>query len=345
MPGNYNVIGSSNYVKFVRGTPTAFENLATKNADTLYFVSETNATSGKLYLGSKLISGSTDISSLGDIIISSLGDKDILVYDDTEQAWVNSDINSIIGVMTGATANANGASGLVPAPTAGNQDKFLKADGTWAIPIIPTDSSVFTTNQNSELTLVGFENAAVGSLLQIDQSGDVSWVNPSTLQTDLSSVNNSISLLTNRVGSLESTKVSREIVQSLQDIDPTAQGVESIVYMVPNGQSSGNLYDEYMVVNGAVELIGSSYNGDLSGYVTTTTFQTTVGSLDSRLTTVENGLTAIPNTYVTLTKYNSEVGNLNYLIKSQSNGDTLVDQVNDLTDRLTWYFIEQQQGT
>lgn len=34
--------------------------------------------------------------------------------------------------MTGATSSAAGASGLVPAPSAGDQDKFLKGDGTWS---------------------------------------------------------------------------------------------------------------------------------------------------------------------------------------------------------------------
>ena len=34
--------------------------------------------------------------------------------------------------MTGATADAAGTSGLVPAPAAGDQDKFLRADGTWS---------------------------------------------------------------------------------------------------------------------------------------------------------------------------------------------------------------------
>ena len=38
-------------------------------------------------------------------------------------------------VMTGATSSANGAAGLVPAPLSADYDtKFLKADGTWAVP-------------------------------------------------------------------------------------------------------------------------------------------------------------------------------------------------------------------
>lgn len=34
--------------------------------------------------------------------------------------------------MTGATGSANGVHGLVPTPSAGDQDKFLRGDGTWA---------------------------------------------------------------------------------------------------------------------------------------------------------------------------------------------------------------------
>lgn len=34
----------------------------------------------------------------------------------------------------GATASANGIAGYIPAPTKGNQDKFFRADGTWATP-------------------------------------------------------------------------------------------------------------------------------------------------------------------------------------------------------------------
>lgn len=42
--------------------------------------------------------------------------------------------NTTYSNMTGATASAAGKSGLVPAPAAGNQGKFLKGDGTWATP-------------------------------------------------------------------------------------------------------------------------------------------------------------------------------------------------------------------
>jgi len=40
-------------------------------------------------------------------------------------------IKSMIDVMRGATASADGTSGLVPKPEAGDQNKFLKGNGTW----------------------------------------------------------------------------------------------------------------------------------------------------------------------------------------------------------------------
>jgi hypothetical protein len=54
----------------------------------------------------------------------------------------------IPGVMTGASASEAGATGLVPAPAAGDNAKFLKGDGTWGTPSatvtaddIPTETS------------------------------------------------------------------------------------------------------------------------------------------------------------------------------------------------------------
>lgn len=37
-------------------------------------------------------------------------------------------------VMTGASASDDGKAGLVPTPTAGNENRFLRGDGTWAVP-------------------------------------------------------------------------------------------------------------------------------------------------------------------------------------------------------------------
>ena len=50
--------------------------------------------------------------------------------------------------MTGATASTDGESGLVPAPDAGDQDKYLKGDGTWES--VPLEKSTYGTYVSSE---------------------------------------------------------------------------------------------------------------------------------------------------------------------------------------------------
>lgn len=54
-------------------------------------------------------------------------------------------------VMTGATSTSAGTSGLVPAPTTGQQSLFLKGDGTWATPT----NTTYTAASGGGLSLSG----------------------------------------------------------------------------------------------------------------------------------------------------------------------------------------------
>ena len=54
--------------------------------------------------------------------------------DGTTGTITTQDTDTTYTDMTGATASAAGTHGLVPAPAAGAQAKFLRGDGTWAIP-------------------------------------------------------------------------------------------------------------------------------------------------------------------------------------------------------------------
>lgn len=130
----------ANYVKFMRGTPTAYENLRLKEEDTLYFISESDAVTGKLYIGNKLVNAEmsqTDfkvyLNKLEDVDISGAKQNDLLGYDEVSQKWIPVSIDSVmeIPIMTGATANQNGKKGLVPAPIVGDENKFLRGDGSW----------------------------------------------------------------------------------------------------------------------------------------------------------------------------------------------------------------------
>ena len=152
-----------NYVKFFRGTPNAFEKLAVKNSDTLYFISETDEATGSLYLGSTLISGNiSSLKDLDDIAFNEIIEKNqILAYDDVSQKWVNKSVLDVVGLMIGATETAQGGNGLVPAPGMGQQGMFLRGDGVWAVPEgssqVKTDNkTVYTLDDNQTISLKDF---------------------------------------------------------------------------------------------------------------------------------------------------------------------------------------------
>ena len=95
----------ANYVKFQRGSEQAYNNLAVKNQDTLYFVyNGSDSTTAKLYLGNKLLSGIgegtgvTSLSALEDVLITGTPPAgSFLVY--TDGKWVNKSISAVASMI------------------------------------------------------------------------------------------------------------------------------------------------------------------------------------------------------------------------------------------------------
>lgn len=145
----------ANYVKFLRGTVTAYNNLANKDKDTLYFITENkDSTTGKLYLGSVELSGSINesgivdyLSELEDVDTAGAVQNNILGFNGTK--WVPMDVNALVqvSVMGGANADVAGTAGLVPAPAAGEENYFLRGDGLWA-PITKHSVQIFEIELN-----------------------------------------------------------------------------------------------------------------------------------------------------------------------------------------------------
>ncbi|MDE6567921.1 MAG: phage tail protein [Lachnospiraceae bacterium] len=63
---------------------------------------------------------------------------------------INTDANTTYGNMTGATTTADGKAGLAPAPTAGTATRYLRSDGTWAVP----PNTTYSKASSSKLGLV-----------------------------------------------------------------------------------------------------------------------------------------------------------------------------------------------
>lgn len=94
---------------------------------------------GVTYLWNKIKAlfnkGITNLSVNGRTITYTKGDG-------TTNTITTQDTNTTYGNFKGATASADGGSGLVPAPTKGNEGKYLKADGTWGTPANTTYSDM-----------------------------------------------------------------------------------------------------------------------------------------------------------------------------------------------------------
>ena len=68
------------------------------------------------------------------------------------------------------------------------------------------------------------------------------------------------------------TVLTTKVVSSESDVTE-----ENILYLVPNNTSGDNKYDEYMLINGSPELIGSQ-TIDLSDYPTTEEMNTAIST-------------------------------------------------------------------
>lgn len=66
----------------------------------------------------------------------------------TNRVLTNRDTNTTYAVMKGATASAPGSVGLVPAPAKGASNRYLRSDGTWAVP----PNTTYTANRGLSLS-------------------------------------------------------------------------------------------------------------------------------------------------------------------------------------------------
>ncbi len=85
--------------------------------------------------------------------------------------------------MTGATANSDGTSGLVPVPVAGDQNKYLRGDGTWANPTATLQSQIDTligNDLNKSVREIAFSEVSKivnGAPSQFDTLKEISdWI-------------------------------------------------------------------------------------------------------------------------------------------------------------------------
>ena len=336
-----------NYVKFQRGTLVAYNRLAQKDENTLYFVYEsTTSTTGSLYLGDKLISnnvggsGVNNLSELSDVIVNGANTGDFLVLN-SEGKW------------TSVSASAVAAT-------------ILESGGNF----VSIDENQFQFNAiNGKLELKGFSTATTG-FVPVKSTTGIAWVSmPPDLSTQVGTLTSGLESANSAISSIQSDlqAVDGKILNAInnanhltyQVIDNLAAATkENVVYLYSGGTSStNNIYQEYLLTNGQLEIIGST-NVDLSQYATTsavTALDTRVGTLETTATALatsissiridlDNFMTAVSSNYVLVTTFNAVVGNLtavNGTLNNLNSDASIAETITDIYDRLTWREISE----
>lgn len=311
-----------NYVKFQRGSLASYQRLSRKDDDTLYFIYDANDDSrGSLYLGSRLIGevggsgGVSNLSELSDVLISATQAGDFLVLN-SEGKWINvsaSDVASRILEAGGSFLSIDENEFLFNSVNGNNLElKGYSSASNGMMPIKSTTGLVWQTPAPDLSSRVGSLEDELA-----EAQGDIS-----DIQTELQGIDGKIAQAVSELNHLEYT-----VIQDLSQATAT-----NVVYLYDNGtQDPSNRYNEYMLVNGALESLGSM-SVDLSNYMTTSEVQTALSEkadaddLSALNTTVGTLTTTVTNLSSTVSQLNTDVTNL-------------ITSVNNLADSLDDYVL------
>ena len=115
---------------------------------------------------------------VADVTKSEDNKKIVITKGDSSSTEIELPEAATYSAFTGASAEDAGSAGLVPGPVAGDQDKFLKADGTWAVPVDTNTTYAPATTEvagivraSTEITVDGEGIMTVGSLAQSKVEG------------------------------------------------------------------------------------------------------------------------------------------------------------------------------
>lgn len=372
------------FVKFSRGLLSVYNNLTRKDPDTLYLVYENlDSDYGSLYLGDKLISSVSDGSSnlsLGDLVDISLPnnleDGMLLQYNASTGSgvWEAVPLNEIIsGGGTGSNNNISLVESLNSIENPNEKD----------IAIIGSDTYVYDGVDWIQLTdsrlasRIADLESSVGHAADVEEGIAATglYSELETLQSSLGNVYTKTEVNNYIAQQIAAAQHLRyEVVSDISDIDSTAAEAEYTVYLVPRNEAdTNNGYDEYFVVNGALEKIGSwdidsdqllteeqkkkldSLDLDENDQVIIQSTQ--VGGLTQAIQENQYIKSVAPSTfevtsegelqlksvpsidlsgYVQKTVYQAEVGDLNNLQNRASNNSTLVDEINFIKTSICW---------
>ncbi len=157
------------------------------------------------------------LSKLGSEIILTSSNGDTTSATDSDTTYSN---------MKGATTSATGTSGLVPAPSTGAANRYLRSDGTWAVP--PDNNTTYSnfvkSGSGAKSGLVPAPSTTAGTTKYLREDG--TWQTPSNtwrgIQDNLTSTSTTESLSAKQGKNLK-TSVDNKIIKNSSSTAPTTQ--------------------------------------------------------------------------------------------------------------------------
>ena len=315
-----------NFVKFQRGSITAYNALLVKDQDTLYFINDANdATKGSLYLGERLISsvgtgsGVSTLAELSDVLITGAQTGDFLVKS-SSGTWAAVGATAVAALIVEA--------GGLTASVDINEDQFQFVNGALELKGYSSASDNFIPVKST--TGLSWQAAP------IDVSGRVANLESAmtAVYTELSAVDGKITTAINSAIA-NANHLTYSVVGNLE----SATATNTIYLHASSVSAENNIYEEFMLVNGQLEKLGN-LSVDLSGYATTADMAlkadaTAVSVLSGRVGNLES----LTNNFVYTTTFTSVVGDLSVLSTYQETPMSVADSLADIYSKLIWYEI------
>lgn len=211
----YGTATSSNNGLMSSADKTKLDGIAT-NANNYSLPAATSSTLGGVKTGSNITNSSGTISITKANVTNALG-------------YTPPTTNTTYGNFVGATSDAAGNQGLVPAPTAGKQGQYLRGDGTWATP-------TNTTYGMASSSANGLMSSSDKSKLDGIASGANNYTLPTATADTLGGVKSGANI-TNTSGVLSLTKTN--VVNALGYTPPTSNTTYSVMGAA-SGTSAGS---------------------------------------------------------------------------------------------------------
>lgn len=152
---------------------------------------------------------------------------------------------------------------------------------------IPVNKNLFEYDVDGNLSLKGFDSAALGNVFSVGPNGTIVWSSVYTKDQTDQQIRDAIAA---------STHLKRKIVDDITDIDINALDADQYIYMIPTGLlDDANRYYEYMVLvitdsegteTRFIEQVGS-WDVDLSNYATIIQLSTLESKVDKKVDAIE----------------------------------------------------------